>query len=222
LLYTIAFRKDINDCGCFGNIIEFTPWQSFIKNIVLILWGYFLFKISHSELKRFKWLIGIIIVLASLAFPAIINPPDAFIDYGISNDRVGEKLDMNLFGEQKFNDGEHRVDEGKVVLAFLSPQCKFCKYAALKLSIIHREQNEPFPLYIVFWDVPDKKALGKFHSLSKSDKIPYKLLPERTFLTLSGSSLPAIFFLEDGIIKKKTGFRTMKPEEIIEFLGLKK
>ncbi len=221
LLYTIIFRKDISDCGCFGNMINLTPWQSFIKNIILLIWGYFILKTNQTEIRKFKWLIGISIVLASFAYPFIISPPDALFDYETTSDRVGEKLDLKIFGEPQFNNGYHSIDKGRVVLAFFSLKCKFCKYAAMKLAIINREQTKPIPLYIVFWDLPDEEAVNDFHTFTKSGNIPYKLLPGKEFLALSGPSLPAIFFLEDGVIKKKTGFRTLKPEEVTEFLRLK-
>ena len=131
LLYTIIFRKDISDCGCFGTMINLTPWQSFIKNIFLIISGFLILKITRTEILRFKWLAGILIVLISFTFPLIVNPPDAFIDYGLINDSVGEKLDLKTFGEPMFNNGYHNIDKGRVILAFFSLKCKFCRNCIL-------------------------------------------------------------------------------------------
>jgi hypothetical protein len=220
LLYTIFFRKDISDCGCYGTYISLSPLQSLIKNIILFVWSFYLLLNAGKGLVKLKWLLCTIIIITSIVYPMIINPPDSFFDYSLRKDRIGEKIDLNTFGDTKFNDGIHPIDSGRVVLAFLSLRCKFCRYAAMKLAIISREQTKPIPLYFVFWDLSSNQALIDFHKRTKSEKVPYKLLPEEKFLSLSGGNLPAIFFLENGIIRKKTGFRDMNPVEVIDFLKL--
>jgi len=37
LTFYSAYFDKVNDCGCFGDAIKFTPWQSFIKDIVLMI-----------------------------------------------------------------------------------------------------------------------------------------------------------------------------------------
>jgi uncharacterized membrane protein YphA (DoxX/SURF4 family) len=37
LTFYSAYFDKVNDCGCFGDAIKFTPWQSFTKDIVLML-----------------------------------------------------------------------------------------------------------------------------------------------------------------------------------------
>ncbi|GJH39997.1 hypothetical protein RCZ04_05470 [Capnocytophaga sp. HP1101] len=37
LTFYSAFFDKVRDCGCFGDAIKFTPWQSFTKDIVLLL-----------------------------------------------------------------------------------------------------------------------------------------------------------------------------------------
>nr|BAL55955.1 hypothetical conserved protein [uncultured Bacteroidetes bacterium] len=40
-----AITKAVSDCGCFGDVIKFTPWQSFAKDVVLLgLIGYIFLK----------------------------------------------------------------------------------------------------------------------------------------------------------------------------------
>jgi hypothetical protein len=220
LLYTFFFRKDISDCGCYGTYISLSPMQSLIKNIILFVWSYFLLINANKGLVKLRWLLCTIVIIASIAYPMIISPPDSFFDYSLRKDRIGEKIDLKTFGSPQFNSGIHPIDSGRVVLAFLSLRCKFCRYTAMKLAIISREQAKPIPLYFVFWDLSSNEALIDFHKRTKSEKVPYKLLPEEKFLSLSGNNLPAVFFLENGIIKKKTGFRDMKPVEVINFLQL--
>jgi len=37
LTFYSAYFEKVTDCGCFGDAIKFTPWQSFIKDMVLLL-----------------------------------------------------------------------------------------------------------------------------------------------------------------------------------------
>src|SRR5690554_4067524 len=37
LTFYSAYFNKVTDCGCFGDAIKLTPWQSFIKDILLLL-----------------------------------------------------------------------------------------------------------------------------------------------------------------------------------------
>jgi uncharacterized membrane protein YphA (DoxX/SURF4 family) len=37
LTLVLAINNPVSDCGCFGDAIHFTPWQSFIKDMVLMV-----------------------------------------------------------------------------------------------------------------------------------------------------------------------------------------
>jgi hypothetical protein len=56
-----AITKAVSDCGCFGDVIKLTPWQSFAKDVVLLaLIGYIFLK--REELRPWlaqPWLAGI-------------------------------------------------------------------------------------------------------------------------------------------------------------------
>jgi uncharacterized membrane protein YphA (DoxX/SURF4 family) len=71
LTFYSAYFNKVTDCGCFGDAIKFTPWQSFWKDMALlfgliVLW--FLNKKSETLtnekgcLKNFLWL-GILLLL---------------------------------------------------------------------------------------------------------------------------------------------------------------
>ncbi len=46
-----AITKAVSDCGCFGDVIKFTPWQSFGKDVVLLLFIGYIF-LKREELQR--------------------------------------------------------------------------------------------------------------------------------------------------------------------------
>lgn len=43
LTFYSAYFNKVTDCGCFGDAIKLTPWQSFIKDIVLLVFIFILF-----------------------------------------------------------------------------------------------------------------------------------------------------------------------------------
>ncbi len=73
LTFYSAFFEVVTSCGCFGDAIPLTPWQSFSKDIVLLLMILYIYK-GRNEImplisgeKVQNWILGLI-VLISLGF----------------------------------------------------------------------------------------------------------------------------------------------------------
>lgn len=54
LTFYSAYFNKVTDCGCFGDAIPFTPWQSFTKDVVLLALIVFLFKKNKYIKPHFK------------------------------------------------------------------------------------------------------------------------------------------------------------------------
>ncbi|QIY90604.1 BT_3928 family protein [Chryseobacterium gallinarum] len=52
LTFYSAYFNVVTDCGCFGDAIKFTPWQSFIKDIVLLAGLIILFILYKKEFRK--------------------------------------------------------------------------------------------------------------------------------------------------------------------------
>ncbi|MEP2026199.1 MAG: BT_3928 family protein [Reichenbachiella sp.] len=80
-----AITNSVTDCGCFGDAIKLTPWESFIKDIVLLLMILFLYFSQHdvqnaAAEKRGHFIVGgSLVITFSLALYAIAHLP--FIDF---------------------------------------------------------------------------------------------------------------------------------------------
>lgn len=100
LTFYSAYFNKVTDCGCFGDAIKFTPWQSFIKDIILLiglLILYFLYRndfvklhpksqSKYIGLSVFAVLMGMVILHGILHEPLI-----DFRDYKIGTDLKAEK-----------------------------------------------------------------------------------------------------------------------------------
>lgn len=101
LTFYSAYYNKVTDCGCFGDAIKFTPWQSFIKDIILLiglllLW--FLYRKNFEKNKTKSALRNSILVIAMVAtafvigFGIINEPLIDFRDYKIGTDINAERL----------------------------------------------------------------------------------------------------------------------------------
>ena len=84
LTFYSAYFNKVTDCGCFGDAIKLTPWESFTKDVILlVLIGIlFFFKndLSNQSPNWAKWVVRSSLLLSFvLAITAIRNLP--FIDF---------------------------------------------------------------------------------------------------------------------------------------------
>lgn len=81
----IAIENPVKDCGCFGDALIITNWQTFYKNIILlacsILTLIYHQKISNIFTGKFYWLSSLYIVLYSLLFCVYNYYYDPIIDF---------------------------------------------------------------------------------------------------------------------------------------------
>ncbi|MFI2744014.1 BT_3928 family protein [Zhouia sp. PK063] len=72
LTFYSAYFNKVTDCGCFGDAIKFTPWQSFTKDIILLILVLILFfgkkYINPLYSKKFAFAVPILVLVACVVF----------------------------------------------------------------------------------------------------------------------------------------------------------
>ena len=97
LTFYSAYFNKVTDCGCFGDAIKLTPWESFYKDLILLVLIAILF-LFQADLPKSspKWAkgvtMGVLIVSFVLAITAVRNLP--FIDFRAY--KVGVNIPQNM------------------------------------------------------------------------------------------------------------------------------
>ncbi|MCL8008357.1 BT_3928 family protein [Gelidibacter japonicus] len=98
LTFYSAYFDKVKDCGCFGDAMPMTPWQSFTKDIVLLVFILILF-LGVKHIKPIFSKLGVTIValagfLASLSFAYYVLMHLPLIDFRAY--KIGDNLQENM------------------------------------------------------------------------------------------------------------------------------
>lgn len=103
LTFYSAYFNKVTDCGCFGDAIKLTPWESFIKDVVLMVFVLHLFwyRKSYDAILREKQghvVIGAVVMVSLLlGIYAIRHLP--FIDFRAY--KVGNVIPQQMIPEEQ-------------------------------------------------------------------------------------------------------------------------
>jgi len=103
LTFYSAYFNKVTDCGCFGDAIKLTPWQSFTKDVVLMAFVFHLFWYKHAYVPALRTregdglVIGIVLLSLFLGVRAINHLP--FIDFRAY--RVGNNIPQQMLPQEQ-------------------------------------------------------------------------------------------------------------------------
>lgn len=93
LTFYSAFFEVVSSCGCFGDAIPLTPWQSFIKDVILLIFVLVIFKyrsrikpiLSHSTTKGFVSTLVVLLSFGTGIYTLYFLPFIDFLPYKEGN-----------------------------------------------------------------------------------------------------------------------------------------
>ena len=203
-----------DSCHCFGALLPFNPWQSILKNLLLMALFALAYKVKGRTFKG-QWMAFACVAVASVATVFIVSPPDNFTQ----NYRPEKNLNVALFNKllsQPPLDAFH-LQEGKQVVCLLSTTCELCELAARKLSLM--QQRYGFPSEnITFVFMGNEEEIKPFFEHSESAEYRSVLYGDvRGFLSVNGGNFPTLAFLDHGTVVYEYGLRNMNEGKIREF-----
>ena len=111
LTFYSAYFNVVTDCGCFGDAIKFTPWESFVKDVILLIGLIILFVLYRKEFtkkdeysnekkspnkSKYIVLAGCSLIMIYMMYQGIMHEPLIdFRDYKIGTDLVKEKNNIS-------------------------------------------------------------------------------------------------------------------------------
>lgn len=206
------------NCGCFGNALAMTPLQAFIKNIIMLVICFVLYKYyeGFNYRKAGKWLAGVSL-LTALALPHILNYVD--LDYSkayLNKPEENFKLELDtLYNNAYETIPSKTLSEGKHVIAFMSLSCPHCRVAAKKIRLMH-EKNPDISFYFVLNG--EKEKMKWFYLDTKTENIPYTMLRARPFVYLAGTNLPTIYLVNNSTVEHWVNYMELDQTEVEKWL----
>lgn len=213
LVYALVLGRTDN-CHCFGDYLQFNPWQSILKNMVLLALFAIIYRVKSRRFKHdVLTFAGIVIACCVAVF--VISPPDNYTP----NYKASQDLNRDLFEEALQLPPLDTIDlqKGKKVVALLSSSCEFCMMAAQKLSLM--QQFYGFPEEnILYVFMGNEESIRDFYQESESTAYPYVIYEDVLYLLkINNGVFPLVVMMDNGNIIHEYGFRNMKEEEIKEF-----
>ncbi len=184
LFYSGFILKDVQNCGCFGEMIKMSPLESIVKNIILIAILILLFKFTNEKKNYFVTPTVMVLCIASVF---VILP-------------VNSQKEFKFAGYTNF-EGEGRVDlsAGEKLLVILNLECDHCQTLTKELSEIKNQTNKLPKLYALLFK-EGNVTVDSFKTMTKFN-FPYHMISMNEFLNFIGQSPPRVYWLKDGKVK---------------------
>jgi hypothetical protein len=218
LLLLILLTGNTGNCGCFGTMLEMTPFQALIKNLMMLIVIYFL-NIQHKgwTFSKYPNVLNTTLFISLFTMPFILNPIE--LDYSeayLNKPTKNFKLELDtLYTNAKLNIPPQKLSKGKHIIAFMSLTCSHCKIAAKKMSVIYK-RNSAISFYFVLNG--KRENLTPFFEETHSSKIPYCMLPGRPFVYLAGTTWPTIYLVNNSVVEHEINYLNMDEKEIEKWM----
>ena len=101
-------------------------------------------------------------------------------------------------------------------MCFFGTDCRFCKLATQKMTVIANKLNNKDVVNCVFWG--SEHSVDTFFEEANSIIFKYSFLSTDKFLRITNGEMPLIILLDAGEVKGKYGYRNINENEIISFI----
>lgn len=218
LIYTAIFRNDTN-CHCFGELVELSPVESIIKNVIaMILLS--IDKWTNLKPPSSKFNAQSLIATSTLLIVFVVSPPDVIYNKIYSKEKeissyvLQESFDdivkINFENDTIVLDSTAVLEtrERNLMIAIVSSGCKYCHLGVKKLSMImKRKGTDTGNVKIFIWGSDD--GILNFIKETDTEDLSYWKINPRQAIEITYGRFPIFIWLEDGEIVDVGDFRSI-------------
>ena len=223
LIFVAIFRNDDN-CHCFGELVELSPLESIVKNLILI----FLLLLSQKPKAKSQKpkasnqqpTAKVLVVLLSCCLVVfILTPPDSIYKMIYSTEKEVSTLDLyESFDEVvKIDFTEEGVEFDTItnfqesetqLIAVVSAGCKYCKLGLKKLSLMQKNEDISLDDVDVFiWGSPE--GIIDFREETMTEDFGYWHIMPNKAIEVTYGRFPIFIMIKEKDIIKVGDFRDL-------------
>lgn len=202
-----------DSCQCMGQLLDINPTGSIMKNAVLILLLLFAAQAQPWQWKP-KWYLWLPIALAPAVTVFILSAPDNWLFR--AND---ELYNANELSSAMAPDGMFEnlhLDQGRHVVAFLTPGCQFCRMADEKLTHICQRHHLDSAAFVYFCPTADS-TLAPLTLDTTTFLRPCYLIPSLTYALITYGQRPIVFLMDGKEVVATFHYRNIDEHRIVQF-----
>lgn len=217
ILYT---KGNNNNCGCFGEVVQMSPKESILKNLIMMAILWVLYYLQYEwKIKHDHWIVvGLFLIVMGPLF--YYYPPDSIYIFP-KHENLNTPIPLSILYQSSNNQApKEELRKGKHVLAFMSLTCPHCRKAAKKMRIM-KMKNPSLPFYLILNG--DTSRIKEFFQDTKADNISYTHFNGvDQFVRMSGKNgLPAIKWVQDTTLYKESNYITLDEAEVKKWMEKK-
>ena len=214
LVYVAIFRNDDN-CHCFGELVELSPLESIVKNLILIV----LLFLSQQPTANSQNPSCLVVLLSSCLVVFILTPPDSIYKMIYSTEKEVSTIDLyESFDEVvKIDFTEEGIEFDTItdfkesetqLIAVVSAGCKYCKLGLKKLSLMQKNEDLSLDDVDVFiWGSPE--GIIDFREETMTEDFGYWHIMPNKAIEITYGRFPIFIMIKEKDIIKVGDFRDL-------------
>jgi len=205
----LAIKNPVTDCGCFGDAIIMTNWETFYKNVVLIIFAIITF-IYRKKFKvlmscRKEWIVVALLTLISVSFSVYGLRHLPVMDFRPWKE--GSSMKIQGDGEDKYFLIYKNKETGEIQ-EYLSPDFPWddSLWMATWEFVDQRIEAAPFPETYIY--IGDESGQDYFKSFTQHDGYQFMLI---------------LYYIEDASLKRMDHIKTFAEKSLennIDFIAI--
>ena len=216
LVYVLAFRNDDN-CHCFGELVELSPLESIVKNIVVIGGLFFIKTQRHRDAETQSKFVKKILLVAAVIIPFVVTPMDSVYKMIYSSEKEISTVDfyetLDKVVKMDFVENDIVFDsvsafetKGDKIVAVVSSGCKYCRLGVKKFSLIMKNNGvSPDNVNVFIWG--SREGILNFREETMTEGCYYWHIMPHEAVDITLGRFPTFIILKEKEIVNISDFR---------------